>query len=257
MTTVTRPTIDLVDPASFAGSQPHAAFDWLREHEPVHRHGEPDGPGFWAVTRHDLVTVVGKDAGRFSSEPTIMLADPDEATDLGEHQMMLMSDPPLHTRMRRLVSRRFTPKAVRALDGSIAQLATRIVDGVIERGGCDLVTDLAGEMPSFVIADLLGIPLEDGRALYHHTEALHSSPEVVGIEAQRAAFGQMMAYSQQVSGADATSSPTWPVRCRASSSPTCSASPWRTDERCTTTPRRCTPHQRSSASRPNARRSAR
>jgi cytochrome P450 len=69
---------------------------------------------------------------------------------------------------------------------------------VVERGGCDLVTDVAGEMPSFVIAELLGIPLEDGRELYHLTEALHASSAAVGIEAQQAAFGQMFAYASQV-----------------------------------------------------------
>lgn len=53
-------------------------------------------------------------------------------------------------------------------------------------------------MPSFVIADVLGIPLEDGRALYHHTEALHSSTEVISQEARAAAFGEMFAYSQKV-----------------------------------------------------------
>lgn len=193
--------IDLIDHRSFAGSQPHAAFDHLRTVSPVHRHPEPDGPGFWAVTSHELVTEVGKDADRFSSEPTIMLRDPDDADQFGDHKMMLMCDPPLHTRMRRLVSRRFTPRSIRALDQGISTLATRIVDEVIEQGECDLVSDLAGEMPSFVIADLLGIPLEDGRALYHHTETLHSATDAVGIEAQRAALGEMFAYAAGVHAA--------------------------------------------------------
>ncbi len=196
------PAIDLHDHRSYAGSQPHAAFDWLRANDPVHWHAEPadEGPGFWAVTRYDDVREVGRDPERFSSSPTIMIADPSDDTAMGDHVMMLMSDPPVHTHMRRLLSREFTPRSARLLAPRVAELATQIVDTVIDRGtgSCDLVTDLAGEMPSFVIADILGIPLEDGRSLYHLTEALHSSREAVGVEAQQAAFGQMFSYSQQV-----------------------------------------------------------
>ncbi len=201
--------VDLHDHHSFAGSQPHDAFDWLRSNDPVHRHAEPadEGPGFWAITRYDDVKEVGRDAERFSSSPTIMMADSSGGTDMGDHVMMLMADPPVHTRMRRLISREFTPRAAQLLVPRITELATQIVDAVADRGECDLVTDLAGEMPSFVIADILGIPLEDGRSLYHLTEALHSSREAVGVEAQQAAFGQMFAYSQQVF-ADRTAHPT-------------------------------------------------
>ncbi len=197
---MTGPRIDLLDVASYAGGQPHDQFRWLRGHDPVHRHAEPGGPGFWAVTRYDDVRAVGRDPQTFSSSPTIMIDDPDPESEhlTGDHVMMLMADPPVHTRMRRLVSRDFTPRAADRLRDRIGELATRIVDEVIEAGRCDLVTDLAGEMPSFVIADLLGLPLTDGRALYHHTEVIHSSPEVVGDEARRAATGEMFAYAQRV-----------------------------------------------------------
>lgn len=192
--------IDLLSVSQFAGSQPHDQFDWLRANDPVHWHDEPSGPGFWAVTTYDDVKHVGRDHERFSSQPTIMIDDPspDGGMGLGDHVMMLMADPPVHTRMRRLVSKEFTPRAAAALAPKVAELAVRIVDEVIERGECDLVTDLAGEMPSFVIADVLGIPLEDGRELYHHTEALHASGEVVSSEDRAAAVGAMFAYAAEV-----------------------------------------------------------
>jgi cytochrome P450 len=191
--------IDLLSVANYAGSQPHDQFAWLRANDPVHRHVEPGGPGFWAVTRFEDVREVGRDAATFSSSPTVMLADPEPGSGFGgDHVMMLMADPPIHTRMRRMLSREFTPRSARALRPRIAELATGIVDAVIERGECDLVTELAGEMPSFVIADVLGIPLEDGRTLYHHTETIHSSEEVVSHEARQAAVGHMFAYSQEV-----------------------------------------------------------
>ncbi|MFT7648554.1 MAG: cytochrome P450 [Candidatus Poriferisodalaceae bacterium] len=194
------PHIDLLSPSSFAGDQPHDQYEWLRENAPVHFHPEPDGRGFWAVTRHRDVKAVGRDTATFSSSPTIMLHDPsdNEGGALGDHAMMLMTDPPVHTRMRRLVARDFNPKQSAAMTQRIEELATQIVDAVIERGECDLVTDLAGEMPSFVIAEMLGIPLDDGRQLYHHTEALHSSEEAVGADARAEAFGNMFTYSQEV-----------------------------------------------------------
>ncbi|MGO9603765.1 MAG: hypothetical protein ACLQAT_10280 [Candidatus Binataceae bacterium] len=64
---MTSPKIDLLSVASFANGQPHDQFRWLREHDPVHWHEEPDGPGFWAVTRHEDVRAVGKDPKTYSS----------------------------------------------------------------------------------------------------------------------------------------------------------------------------------------------
>lgn len=68
--------IDVRSPQSFVGGQPHDPFAWLREHAPVHRHPEPDGPGFWTVTRHEDVREVSRNHAVFSSEPTIMIRDP-------------------------------------------------------------------------------------------------------------------------------------------------------------------------------------
>jgi hypothetical protein len=68
--------IDLLDTASFDGGQPLDQFAWLRENDPVHWHEEPNGPGFWAVTRFDDVWTVDRDFQTYSSEPTIMIQDP-------------------------------------------------------------------------------------------------------------------------------------------------------------------------------------
>ena len=68
--------IDLLDPASFADGQPREQYAWLRDNDPVHWHAEPGGRGFWAVTRFDDVLAVDRDFQTYSSEPTIMIADP-------------------------------------------------------------------------------------------------------------------------------------------------------------------------------------
>jgi cytochrome P450 len=193
------PRIDLLDPASFAHGQPHEMFRWLRANAPVYRHAEPNGPGFYAVTRYDDVKAVGRDAATYSSVPTIMIADPEQGgLDLPDRQMMLMMDPPMHGKYRRLLSPRFTPRAVERLRARIGELSRQIIDAVVERGECDLVEDIAGELPSFVTAELLGLPLEDGRRLYQLTETIHSAPEAVPPGAQAAAVMEMFQYGAGV-----------------------------------------------------------
>ncbi len=80
--------------------------------------------------------------------------------------MMLNMDPPLHTRYRRLVNKGFTPRMIRDLEASIHQAADGIIDAVCERGEADFVTEIAAELPLIVIADLLGVPLEDRHRMF-------------------------------------------------------------------------------------------
>jgi cytochrome P450 len=192
--------IDLLSPASFAHGHPHAQYRWLREHAPVYWHEEPNGPGFWAVTCFDDVRAMGRDPETFSSEPTIMIADPPPggAMAFGDHKMMLMMDPPQHTAFRKLISREFTQAPAAALRPRVEALAKQIVDLVIDRGECDFVADIAGEMPSYVIAELMGIPLDDGRKLYQLTETIHSAAEAVPEGAQAAAVMEMFTYAHGV-----------------------------------------------------------
>ncbi len=194
------PKVDLLDPASFAAGQPHGAFRWLRAHDPVHWHTEPGGRGFFAVTRYEDVRTVGRDSATFSSHPTILIPDPLPGTgmDFGNQQMMLMMDPPRHTCFRRLVSREFSPRAALGLQPRIETLAARIVDAVAPRGECDFVSDVAGELPSYVIAELIGIPLDDGRELYRLTETIHAAPESLPPGAGAGAALEMLRYAHEV-----------------------------------------------------------
>jgi cytochrome P450 len=193
------PVIALLSPTSFAHGQPHDQFAWLRQHDPVHWHDEPeDGAGFWAVTRYRDVKAVGRDAATFSSRPGIMIPDADGGIDVAGHEMMISSDPPVHTGLRKLVAPEFIPRAAKAMRPRIEQLASRIIDGVADRGGCDLVTDIAGLMPSYVIADMLGIPLEDGVELYGLTEKIHAAPESQETGAAMGAVLQMFNYAREV-----------------------------------------------------------
>jgi cytochrome P450 len=190
--------INLLSPASFAHGQPHDQFAWLRANDPVHRHDERDGKQFWAVTRYRDVKAIGRDAATFSSMPTIMIPDGEGGIEVGDHRMMITTDPPHHTGLRKLVASDFIPKAAKAMRPRIEALAQRIIDDVIDKGECDLVEDIAGLMPSYVIADMLGIPHEDGVALYRLTETIHAAPESVPPDAAMMAVLDMFNYAHGV-----------------------------------------------------------
>src|ERR1700721_4013853 len=188
--------IDLLSPASFAAGQPHDQYRWLREIAPVYRHEEPAGRGFWAVTRYEDIWTVDRDFQTYSSEPTIMIADPlgGGTGGFGPYKMMLMMDPPDHAGFRKLIRSEFTLPSARLRGERITALARQIVDAVADKGECDFVNDVAGEMPSFVIAELMGMPLGDGRELYKLTEIIHTSPEAQAPGAGAAAVGPMVEY---------------------------------------------------------------
>lgn len=191
--------IDLLSHTSFSTGHPLRQYDWLRLNQPIARHEEPDGPGFWAVTRHADVWSVDRDFQTYSSEPTIMISDPPEGSPgFGPYKMMLMMDPPEHTAFRKLIRSEFTEAAARMRAEHIEALAKQIVDSVIDKGECDFVSEVAGEMPSFVIAELMGLPLGDGRELYKLTETIHTSPEALPPGAGAAAVAKMFEYGQGV-----------------------------------------------------------
>jgi cytochrome P450 len=137
-----------------------AAVTWLDE--PA-MHGLPAGPGLWLVLRHAEVERVLRDPQTFSS--WLGATQLRDAQDLEwVRRMMLNMDPPDHSRLRRMLSRSFTPRAVAALTASIestaAELVDRMIDGAPE-GGCDFAKDVAADLPLITLADVLGVPVED------------------------------------------------------------------------------------------------
>jgi cytochrome P450 len=190
--------VDLADSRVYAEGIPYDAFRKLRERAPVAWHPYKDGPGFLALTGYDEVYAVSRDSATWSSEATGVNFDapgPDDFVDV-RGVMMLMMDPPRHTALRALVSKGFTPRQVAKLNERITDMARDVVDSVIERGECDFVTDVAGALPSYIIAELLGIPLEDGCRLYELTEIMNTG----GLGDPRAteAAVEMMTYSTEL-----------------------------------------------------------
>lgn len=194
------PTIDLLSNETFRSGHPWDQYAWLRENAPVFWHREADGPGFWAVTRYEDVRTISRSPKLFSSyEKGVMLPDSDDAGLSAQRLMMLTMDPPQHDRFKHLVSRGFTPKNAVLLTERIKELATEIIDDVIERGECDFVHDIAGRLPSGLIAELMGIPRADGERLYELTEIMHTTdPLVASAEDHLAAMIEMLTYAQGV-----------------------------------------------------------
>src|SRR5579864_6454021 len=159
--------IDLTDSRNFVAAVPYEWFAYLRRHDPAYWHEEADGPGFWAITRHEDCVTVNRDAQRFSSsrKGTFLWETPEDQLEQ-QRLMMVTMDPPLHTRYRRLVNKGFTPRMIGELQKSIHGVADEIIDGICESGSADFVIDVAAELPLVVLAELLGEPPEDRSKMF-------------------------------------------------------------------------------------------
>jgi cholest-4-en-3-one 26-monooxygenase len=177
----------LWDPALFEPGVPHELFARLRKEAPVSWHTEPAGAGFWAVTRHDDIVAVNRDALTYSSERggSILTSDADPLLLEQQRLMMLNMDPPKHTKLRKIVNKGFTPRMVGDLEAHIRVLANEMIDRVAPLGRCDFVVDVAAELPLQVIAEMMGVPVEDRHKLFDWSNRLigfddpeyNSSPE--------------------------------------------------------------------------------
>jgi cholest-4-en-3-one 26-monooxygenase len=187
--------LDLTDPDTYANGVPHDVFRWLRANDPVSWRS----PGYWAVTRYsDVLTVLRTPAVFSSWRGGVLFDDPPPEFLAKLRQNMLNRDPPEHTAMRRLVNHAFSPKRIAALDARIAAHARVLVDRVRVRGRCDFATEIAGEMPLFVICEILGIPLPDRQALYSLTARMFGSDlpdRVAALRDGMAAAEEMRAYA--------------------------------------------------------------
>jgi len=195
------PAINLIDPEYFAKhGHPWDQYEWLRANAPVFWHDEPDGPGFWAITKYDDIRAISRTPKIFSSYETgVMLPDPDPMGLYAQRLMMLNMDPPQHDRFKLLVSRGFTPKNAPLLRPRIEELAREILDSAMKKNSLDFVSEIAGRLPSGLIAELMGMPREDGERLYDLTEIMHTNDDAVAPpEVKMAAVGEMLAYGQSV-----------------------------------------------------------
>ncbi|MFI9530616.1 cytochrome P450 [Micromonospora rosaria] len=149
----------LADPDLARDGDPETLWARLRAQGPIHR-VERDRDWFWAVVTHAEILRVLRDHTRFTSERGMRLDDNPEATATAAGKMLIVSDPPRHGEIRRVVNSAFTPRVVARLERTMRATAARIVDEALRDGGCDLVR-VAARLPASVICDMLGVPAED------------------------------------------------------------------------------------------------
>jgi cholest-4-en-3-one 26-monooxygenase len=127
------------------------------------------------------VVTVGRDGATYSSDQKrggVVVLEEMQMNDFEQGgNLMLTMDAPEHTRYRKLVNRGFTPRQMRMLEPHIRELTAKIIDEVIESGGCDYVVDVAAEVPLQVIAEMLGVPQEDRHKLFEWSNRMIGSED--------------------------------------------------------------------------------
>jgi cytochrome P450 len=173
-TDIGRPDAEVVfDPDTYVAGVPYEAFARLRAREAVTWVAEPPvgrwpaGPGYWAVWRHADVKRVLRSPELFSSEAgATQIRDPATPEDLAYvRQSMLNMDPPGHSRLRGLLAKSFTPRAVARLEARIDGAAQEIVDRITAEGRADFAK-VAADLPLLTLAEVLGVPAGDRYLLF-------------------------------------------------------------------------------------------
>ncbi|WP_244962933.1 cytochrome P450 [Nocardioides dongkuii] len=198
---------DPTDPDVMREGMPHDELLALRRTAPVSwveqpasaRGGFPDHAGYWALSRHADVAAVSKDNANFSTRQNgVIIRFAPEMTKEEREQtgfLLINHDAPEHTKLRQIVSRAFTPRAIGALHDGLKVRARAIVEEALASGEGNFVEQVAAELPLQAIADLLGVPQEDRGKLFEWSNQMmaYDDPEVEGD--QQVAFMEILAYS--------------------------------------------------------------
>lgn len=199
--------LDLANPDTYQDGFPHELFARLRRESPVVWSPEPavgdfpGGPGFWAVTRYADVVQAGKRPDVFSSHAGgtfLRDASPRELSLM--QRAMLNTDPPEHSKLRRVVSKAFTPRIVAGMQESMETHARNVVDALGDGGELDLVEHVSAEMPLLVLADILGIPAAERHLLYDWTNRMvgFGDPAAGDPRSYTSAFLELFAYAKEL-----------------------------------------------------------
>jgi cholest-4-en-3-one 26-monooxygenase len=195
--------VNLADAGNFVPAVPHDMFDLLRREAPVWFHpGTDQVEGFWCIVKHADLVQLSHDHPHFSSaRGGITLHDsPEEDLEM-QRQMMLIMDPPQHTKLRLLVNKGFTPRMVGRLEEHIRDVTRSIVDDIAKRGECDFVVEVAAELPLQVIAEMMGVPDEDRHKIFDWSNRLIGSEDPEYNVSRDEAIGaatEMFLYSSEL-----------------------------------------------------------
>jgi cytochrome P450 len=158
--------IDLANPDSYVERVPFEWFDHLRQEHPVTWHPEPPpNKGFWAVTRYDDLTAVHMDWKTYSSELAAVSLEELDDEQLEIRKSMLETDPPRHTELRKICSKRFSARGVGQYEDWIRDVARGVLDAALPKGEFDFVPEISRELPIRFLCAIFTVPQEDAPML--------------------------------------------------------------------------------------------
>jgi cholest-4-en-3-one 26-monooxygenase len=197
------PGFDFTDPDVLLKGIPVTEFAELRRTSPVWWNEQAENifgdGGYWVISRHDDVKAISRNGDLWSTNRKgVVMRLPDGVTseqlDLTK-ALLINHDAPEHTRLRKIVSRLFTPRAVAALEEKLAASAREIVRAAAERDSGDFVTDIAVGLPLQAIADLIGVPEADRERLFHWTNCIMNSEDPDFDSDPTVANAELMGYA--------------------------------------------------------------
>ncbi len=167
--------INLNDEELFERGLAHQAFKILRREEPISwTPGNDEVKGHWNLVKYEDVLHVSRHPEIFSSERGIVQYEPvnayeASAASAGNGKMIITMDPPRHVKMRRLVNKGFTPRAVALWEPKIRETTNTLLDRIAKKGESDFVLDIACNIPLAVICQMLGLPEKDWALMFQLT----------------------------------------------------------------------------------------
>lgn len=194
---------DFTDPDVLLKGIPVAEFAELRKTAPVWWNAQEesifDDGGYWVISRHADIKAISRDGSLWSTNrkgAVMRLPDGVTADQLELTKALLINhDAPEHTRLRKIVSRLFTPRAIVALEEKLAVAARGIVRSALERDSGNFVDDIAMPLPLLAIADLIGVPEGDREKLFHWTNCIMNTDDPDFDSDPTVANAELMGYA--------------------------------------------------------------
>jgi cytochrome P450 len=171
---------------------PFTMYQALRDHDPVHEVKSEAGD-YWVLSRFDDIMEAAIDFATFSSAQGLTFTY-GEMEELGVEAPIVMMDPPEHTALRKIATKRFTPKQVRDVEPLIRAFVIERVERLREMGDGDVVAELFKPLPSLVVAHSLGVPQEDRGQFDRWSDAIVSANATGNVLGAADAVGELFSY---------------------------------------------------------------